>query len=241
MLSKFGVDVEYNKPNIRLRIVLSVLFLIFVYHKFIYFDNTTLKNVDMEPFSEPQQEMIENGKSFEHKVKDGTAIITPIANYKIYGRVYDRHYRPYKLALASMYPYDVSIGFGDFKHREVYNSINVKMAGTTAYASYSGRAWRNHISKYFKTDSLEHCFTNNHLCPANSKVRRGISRLRKKDVVYIEGYLIKFQLVRKNGNYEKGISSTTRNNNEGTWGNNGNGSCEQIYVTRIVTRHGDYK
>ena len=182
----------------------------------------------MEPFSEPQQVLIKDGKTFKHKVKDGTAYITPIAEYKIYGRVYDRHYRPYKLPGASMYPYDVSIGFGSFKYKEVYKHIRVVMAATTAYTSYSWSDWDNHLAKYFTETSMHHYFTNNHLCPANNNVRRGLSRLRKKDVVYIEGYLIKFNLQRKNGRLENGTSSTSRNDKETTWGDNGNGSCEQI-------------
>lgn len=72
----------------------------------------------------------------------GVAEITPIADYKIYGRVYDIHYRPSKMWAAAVYPYDVSIGFGDFKFKEVYKSVKVRMAGTVSYYSYSGSAWQ---------------------------------------------------------------------------------------------------
>jgi hypothetical protein len=196
----------------------------------------------MEPFSEPIQESLEKPMQFKQKIKGGEAIITPIASYKIYGRVYQHHYRPMKLYGAAVEPYDVSIGFGDFRHKEVFKVIKVRMAGTISYWSCSGRNWGKISSKYFKDKTPTHYFTNNHLCPANSKVRRGISRLRNKDVVYIEGYLIKYKYYRKDGRVEEGISSTARNDNEpGYHGDNGNGSCEQIYVTRIVTRHGDYK
>lgn len=223
------------------KVLIGMVIFSWIFHA-LSFDNTVLKNVDMEPFSEPVQEEIIDGKPFKHKVSGGVATVTPLANYKIYGRVYDRHYRPPKLQVAAMYPYDVSIGFGDFKYKEVYNAISVKMAGTVSYASYSGKAYEKHLSKYFKDKSFNHCFTNNHLCPANSNVRRGLSQLRKKDIVYIEGYLVKFHLVKNNGRVESGTSSTARNDNEPKWrGNNGNGTCEQIYVTRVVSRHGDYR
>ena len=234
-------DIEYNQPNIPLRIGIGIFVLFLLYNHFIAFDNTKLKRVEMEPFSEPIQEKIVKGETFEHKVKDGVAKITPIASYKLYGRVYDHHLRPYKLYGASMYPYDISIGFGDMQYKEVYDSIHVKMAATVSYWSCSGRKWRLINQKYFKEKPVEHYFTNNHLCPANKRVRKGISKLRKKDVVYIEGYLIKYELLRNNGRYESGTSSTARNDLETYSGNNGNGSCEQIYVTRIVTRHGDFK
>jgi len=216
-----------------------IIFLIFKH--FVLFDNTKLKNVPFEPFAEPEQIELTDNKPFYHKVTDGTAKITPIASYKLYGRVMSHHYRPYKLYYASMYPYDISIGFGDFQYKEVYSKIKVKMAGTIAYTSCNGANYKKLCEKYFKDKPSSHYFTNNHLCPANNRVKRGISKLRKKDIVYIEGYLIKFELLRKNGNFEKGVSSTSRNDEEtGMRGDNGDGSCEQIYVTRVVSRHGDF-
>lgn len=222
--------------------VLLAVFIIFLF-KYISFDNTSLKYVKMEPFSEPIQENIENGKVFKHTTIQGDAYITPLASYKLYGRVYDHHFRPSKLYGAAVYPYDISIGFGDFKHKEVYRAIKVKMASTVSYWSCSGRNYQKHVSKYFQDgNSINHYFTNNHLCPANKNVKRGISKLRKKDIVYIEGYLIKYKHYRKDGRVEEGISSTSRNDQEPAWrGDNGNGSCEQIYVTRIVSRHGDFR
>ena len=224
------------------KVLILMAIVSFIFHK-ISFDNTVLKNVDMEPFSEPIQEKIIDGKPFEHKTSQGIATITPIASYKIYGRVYDKHYRPPRLPVAAVYPYDVSIGFGGFRNKEVYNAVKIRMAGTVAYTWYSWKNYNNHILKHFRDDSdIHHCFTNNHLCPANKNVKKGISQLRKKDIVYIEGYLIKFKLVKNNGQVEKGISSTARNDKEPRWhGNNGYGSCEQIYVTRIVSRYGDYR
>ena len=158
------------------------------------------------------------------------------------GRVYDIHSRPSKMWAAAVYPYDVSIGFGDFKFKEVYKSVKVRMAGTVSYYSYSGSAWQNHLSKYFKHEGgINHAFTNNHLCPANKNVRKGIKKLRKKDIVYLEGYLIKYKFRGNDGRMEEGVSSTVRNDKESFRGNNGSGSCEQIYVTRVVSRHGDFR
>lgn len=240
MLEILKNSVNDGDANIPLRIGIVCALIIFIYSHFIAFDNTNLRNVDMEPFSEPIQTDIENGEPFEHKVKDGVAKITPLAKYKIYGRVYAHHYRPYKLYGASMYPYDVSIGFGDFRYKDVYKAVDVKMAGTISYYTISGANARRLQQKYLNQTDFFRCFTNNHLCPANKKVKRGIQRLRNKDIVYIEGYLIKYELLRKNGRFESGTSSTSRDDKNLT-GNNGSGSCEQIYVTRIVTRHGDYK
>lgn len=231
---------DCTKFDLRTKVIfVLILVLIFINH--IRFDNTVLRNVPMEPFSEPIQEKIENGESFMEKTPVGKVMITPIADYKLYGRVYDKHYRPSKLYLASVYPYDVSIGFGGFKEKEVYKAVKVKMAATVSYWSCSGSDWRNHVSKYFKSQSIDHCFTNNHLRPANKNVKRGIKKLRKKDIVYIEGYLVKIVHTVDNGRIEKGISSTSRNDKETFSGDNSYGACEQIYVTRVVSRHGDFR
>lgn len=234
-------DTDYTKIDTKYKIIFVVVVLFFFIRN-IGFDETVLKNVEMEPFAEPIQVEIDNAKPFMHKVKGGVAEITPIAHYKIYGRVYAKHFRPSKMWAAAVYPYDVSIGFGDFRHKEVYKAIKVRMAETVSYYSYSGTAWRKHISKYFKhSGGIEHAFTNNHLCPANKNVKKGISKLKKKDIVYIEGYLVKYKFYGEKGRFEQGISSTVRNDKETFSGNNGSGSCEQIFVTRVVSRHGDFE
>lgn len=241
MLNWFDSNTEYTKIDIKVKILFAIIVLVFII-KNIGFDNTVLRNVDMEPFSEPVQVNIENGKSFKLKVSGGVAELTPLADYKIYGRVYAIHYRPSKLWAAAVYPYDITIGFGGFRHKEVYKAIKVRMASTVSYYSFTGSGWRDHLSKYFKNKGeINHAFTNNHICPANKNVRRGIKKLKKKDIVYIEGYLVKYKFYGNDGRIERGTSSTTRNDKESYSGNNGSGSCEQIYVTRVVSRHGDFQ
>ncbi len=233
-------DTEYTKISTEFKIIIVIILLIFIIRN-IGFDNTVLENVDMEPFSEPVQINIEDGESFKHKTSEGIAEITPIAKYKIYGRVYAIQSRPSKLQSAAIYPYDISIGFGGFQYKEVYKAVKVRMVSTIAYYYCSGSAWDNHVSKYFKNKGeFTHSITNNHICPANKNVRRGIKKLRKKDIVYLEGYLVKYRFYRNDGRIEHGISSTTRDDKT-IKGDNGNGSCEQIYVTRVVSRYGDFQ
>ena len=237
----FQTDTEETKLSLQTKFIIGVVIICFIWQHFS-FDTTILKRVDMEPFSEPIQVNIAQGTPFQHKIPGGVATITPLAEYKIYGRVYAHHFRPSKLHGAAMYPYDVSIGFGPFQHKEVYKAVKVRMAATISYWSASRANWENHLSKYFSGYSdMSHYFTNNHLCPANKNVRRGIKKLKNKDIVYIEGYLIKYEYFDKNGVLQRGVSSTARNEIESGSGNNGYGSCEQIYVTRIVSRHGDFR
>ena len=238
----FNNDTEYSKLDIKTKIVIAIICLYFLI-RFLSFDNTILKNVDMQPFSEPIQKDVQNGIIINKKVKYGNIEYQQIANYKIYGRVYAIQSRPSKLPLAIVYPYDITICFGEFQHKEVFKSIRVMMSSTVSYYSYSGRAWTKHLSKYFKSPAeLLHCYTNNHIVPANKNVNKGLKKLQKKDIVYIEGYLVKYKYSQNNGSIQEGVSSTARNDNENSYrGNNGSGSCEQIYVTRVVSRHGDFR
>ena len=233
---------DYEKESYQFISITAIVLLSVFLINFLSFDNSKLRHVEMEPFSEPIQEEITEDLTFAKKIDGNKVVITPLANYKLYGRVYAKHYRPSKLYGASVEPYDISIIFGAGKEKEVYKAISVKMASTVSYMSYSGKAWEKHLSKYFDSDTeLIHCFTNNHICPANKNVRKGIKKLKKKDIVYLEGYLIKYTNFKKDGSIEKGISSTSRNEKEDMMGDNGNGSCEQIYVTRVVSRHGDFR
>ena len=230
---------EYNNNSTAKYFIIFAILLFIIFQR-VYFDQTVLTNVEMEPFSEPIQEIILNGKTFEHKTAEGVAEITPIANYKIYGRVMDKHFRPSKLQWAAIYPYDATIAFGKFKHKEVCDNVKFRMVSTVVYYNWSNSAWHKHLKKYFNNHSeLMYNITNNHICPANKNITRGLKKLKKRDVVYIEGYLMKFKLKTKDGKIEKGVSSTSRNDSFG--GDNGYGNCEQIYVTRVVSRHGDFK
>lgn len=60
-------DTDISKIDIKTKIIF-VLVVLVVLINHIRFDNTELKNVDMEPFSEPVQQEIKNGKTFEHEV-----------------------------------------------------------------------------------------------------------------------------------------------------------------------------
>ena len=128
----------------------------------------------------------------------------------------------------------------NIKNGEVFENVKFRMVATVVYWQYSHNAWQNHLSKYYNSFSdFKKEITNNHICPANANIVKGLKKLKKEDVVYLEGYLIKFNLKTKDGVVERGISSTSRDDSFG--GDNGNGNCEQIYVTRVVSRHGDFR
>ena len=181
----FSSDVEETKWDIKFKLGIVIL-IAFLVHNYYSFDETILNNVGIEPFSEPMQIQIDDTRTITKETSEGVVNITPIARYKIYGRIYAKHFRPSKMHSAAVTPYDMSIGFGNFKEKEVYDAINVTMVETVSYPRYKYNVNGQNIEdKYFKENSFQHCFTNNHLCPANENVKKGLSKLRKKDIVYL--------------------------------------------------------
>lgn len=74
---------------------------------------------------------------------------------------------------------------------------------------------------------------NNHVIPANEKILKGIKMLHKKDIVYMEGYLVSY-VTTKGSRTGYGSSSTTRTDRQAN-------SCEVLYVTRLVSKYGEFK
>lgn len=234
MLQYFKSDIELGgqkKPNIPLRVILVLVFIYFVYSKFIFFDNTVLHNVDMKPFSEPIQQVLtpEDPTVFKMDDNGSKSFVTPLAKYKIYGRLYTKHYVPAKMSLGAIIPYDMGIGWAKMADKSLFNKIKMK------YALFDRVVyWRFDSDCPLDYYEINSSFSNNHIIPANKRVRKGLDKLQKKDVVYLEGYLVKVSIHRRDGRHEVSQSSLTRTDE-------GLGACEMIYVTRVVSRHGDYK
>ncbi len=96
----------------------------------------------------------------------------------------------------------------------------------------SGRFYSWHVDSYNEINSVggiqgvtEHS-SNNHLVPADAKVRRQISRIRTGDHIRLRGYLINIDGTASNGSTFYWYSSTTRSDS-------GDHSCELIYVTEV--------
>ena len=155
-----------TKDTIKFIIFLVVVVLLFIWNN-NRFDNTILSNVDMKPFAEPIQEDLPEEKYIQLDFKHGYVKITPVAKYKIYARVYDNHYMPSKLSFAAVIPYDITLGWGGLQSKEVFKTIRTTMTGRLVY-------WRINSKCPYSVSQINSMLSNNHLIPANRKVRKGI-------------------------------------------------------------------
>ena len=182
-----------------------------------------LKNVDMEPFAEPIQEIIKDSTPFNINIDGMNAKITPIAKYKVYGRVHAQQYRSPKNAYSPIVPFDVVLGWKDLATKQAFRYVKFKQVKRTSY-------WITGWGTPFNCKQIQSMHSNNHLIPANNNIFNAIKHLKRKDIVYIEGELVNAEIM-KNGRIEKLETSLSREDT----------NCEVIYVTRIVTNKGDFR
>ena len=220
-----------SSPLFSLIIILFCIFAICYFsYKKSYFDYTVLKNVDMEPFSQPIQESIDKNtpKNFFIEANGSKAYLTPLATYKLYGRVYTKHYVPVKMSFGTVIPYDMAIGWGKMAERDNFNKMKMK------YALFDRVVYWQYKNINMTQEEINDSFSNNHLIPANKRIKQGLDRLGVKDVVYLEGYLVEVHNHKRDGTKEEMKSSLWREDE-------GLGACEVIYITRLVSKHGEYK
>ncbi|MGM9994438.1 MAG: hypothetical protein ACI37R_06895 [Candidatus Avigastranaerophilus sp.] len=209
---------DYGKP---------AFFIILVFGLIIFFnlkfDTQPLKGVNMEPFAEPIQEIIKDGTPFNININGINAKITPLAAYRVYGRVHAQHYLPPQYAYSPVIPFDVALGWKDLATKEAFRYVKIKQYKRTS-------TWITGWGTPFNCKQIQSMYSNNHLIPANTNIFNAIKHLKRKDVVYLEGKLVNAEIM-KDGRVENIDTSLSREDTK----------CEVIYVTRIVTNKGDFR
>ena len=140
--------------------------------------------------------------------------ITPVADFDIEARVLGR--KNYRVdAGAKLSPVDLALGWGPMSDETVLDQIDI---------SQSGRfyRWRTDVLPIPRQE-IEHNSANMHLIPANDAVEDQLKRLRKGQVVRIQGHLVNVD--REDGWYW--YTSQTRTDT-------GGGSCELVFVERVA-------
>lgn len=115
---------------------------------------------------------------------------------------------------AKLVPVDLALGWGRMSDSAVLAQVDI---------SQSGRFYRWHVKDFpIPRREIETSSANMHMIPADAGVRRELERVRRGDVVRIEGFLV--DASRADGWHWK--TSTTRTDT-------GAGACELVYVERI--------
>ena len=157
----------------------------------------------------PQQVDIRNGATLQ---RDGVSLITR-ARFNLTARVLSRADYTWDDG-AKLVPVDLALGWGRMSDSSVLAQIDI---------SQSGRFYRWHVKNFpIPRHEIETSSANMHMIPADANVRRERDRVRRGEVVHIEGFLV--DASRADGWHWN--TSTTRDDT-------GAGACELIYVESI--------
>jgi len=115
---------------------------------------------------------------------------------------------------ASLAPTDLALGWGRMSDSSVLESIDI---------SQSSRFFYWHVSEFpIPRREIERSASNMHLIPADDGVRRALKRVRRGELVHIEGFLV--DASRPDGWHWR--SSLSRDDT-------GDGACELVYVEEL--------
>ncbi len=166
---------------------------------------------------DPRQVALADMPLINKKFDRGTAAITPLASYRIAGKVCGINHLKHS-KFVDLIPYDLCLKWGrlatenprglKFKH----DSLRIVWATLEPGSSVD---W-SYVSTHF---------SNSHLICATDSVCAALSRLGKDDEVELTGYLVN-ALIRIEGTEREWNSSLTRTDT-------GLGACETIYVVSV--------
>lgn len=143
----------------------------------------------------------------------GDVTLTPRAHFVVTARVLSRD--DYSVgADARLIPEDLALGWGRMSDSAVLADVEI---------TQSGRFYYWHVKAFpIPRREIETSSANMHMIPADAGVKRELEKIRKGQVVHIEGFLV--DASRKDGWRWK--TSMTRDDV-------GAGACELVYVESI--------
>lgn len=154
----------------------------------------------------------------EYEGKDGLVNITLLAEYKITGIVKSK--KKYTSDYSSVVsPMDLAIAWGNLNQEEIDENITY---------SQRSRWYYYHIKEndLVSINDVKIQSANTHMIPANDNIYKELKKIRKNDLIELEGYLVSVELFE---NQKAWASSLSREDT-------GDKACEIMYVTKVVIK-----
>jgi hypothetical protein len=177
----------------------------------------------VDPSHEPaQRDELPNSAAIELRTWEGPFRLTPLAHYAIEARVLSRE--PYWFGWQSeLSPLDLALGWGRMADPSVDDVISWRQAGRWYFFHWSAQsAYRN--------EDITVQSANVHIIPASDNLARALSRLDKNRVIELEGELVRVD----DDSGHHWTSSLSRTDS-------GDGSCELMYVERLISDRVEYR
>lgn len=177
---------------------------------------------EIDASGDPVQIPHEMDETMVREERGFTYNIVPVADYKIAAMVVSK--KSYRFGWnAKVSPIDLALVWGRMAEPE-YDKY-IKYSQSDRWYLYQYEPGSPFSNAYVRTHS-----SNNHIIPANENILKAIKKIKKREKVILEGYLVNVTGSRK-GEHFWWNSSKTRTDT-------GDGSCEVFYVTKA--RIGNY-
>ena len=166
----------------------------------------------------PNQIDLTNNRTIDHQGRNGTVEITLLAEYNITGVVKSR--KNYSTDSASaVSPMDLVLAWGDLNQKDIDKKITYSQSNRWYYTRIKERF----DSDYYKIQTQS---SNTHIIPADDHVLKQLKKIKKNDLIELNGYLVKVVFDPKQPAW---TSSLTRHDS-------GDKSCEIMYVKEVIRR-----
>jgi hypothetical protein len=197
-------------------LVFSIILLLFIFGC----DKPRQTGVEFEDIDishDPRQTPYVSEEPIVRKIKNGLFTITPLAEYKVFGRVVSKKSYSYDWN-GKISPIDLAIVWGKLAEPESGRYITYSQSNRWYFYKYKPESPFD--NSYVITHSA-----NNHIIPANKNIHRAIKTIKKKDGVVLEGFLVNIK-----GTYK---GQTVMWNTSLSRSDTGDGSCELFYVSKV--------
>jgi hypothetical protein len=182
-------------------------------------------NEAVNPMVEPFQRIIVTQEPVLGQEDTLTWKIHPRAEFSISARIVSkREYEDWESAFA---PLDLLVAWGELSNPEVDQWLRWSQSGR------AGR-YRQPSSSPFARDFVISHATNIHIIPATENLEMAINELAPENIVLLEGLLVDVES--NKGNHYTSLSRT-----DSGLGEFGTGSCEILYVQRLVVDGMEYR
>jgi hypothetical protein len=169
---------------------------------------------------EPLQTELAEGdeKPFPDDASGYKWTITPKAEYHIAARVLstERYRTEWQSTLS---PIDLALGWGELSSKKVDRWIDWSQSGRWYFYQWSG-------DSPYKADFIKDHSANVHIIPSTENLKSAVLRLHSNEIVLLEGLLVNVDGSRGGENYWWHTSLSRKDN--------GDGSCELLYLKRLV-------
>ena len=176
-------------------------------------DKSRWENFNPDQISDPIQINTNSINPMTITQKGQTYTITPIAKYKISAiaagiKTYNDN--------NPISPMDIALIWGDLATPNYEDHLTISQSNRWYHFRYTADS--PHSKRYIEKHSA-----NTHIIPENDEIQKTLKKIRKDDIVYLEGYLVNIK--RDSDNYRWSSSKSRKDT--------GDGSCEVMYVKGV--------